>query len=94
MSKQDLIKGFLVSYTLPNNEGKEDLKNVFVSAYSKKEAGDIFIKWAKGTKVYNQIGGIVVQEVKKHKRNKDYFTKDYYNKQLAEVNNLYAKTLN
>lgn len=90
MSKQDLLKGFIVSYTLPNDE----LKSIFVVAYSKKEAGNIFIKWAQGKNVYEQINGIVVQGARKNKRNKHMFTKEYYNRQNSAVNDLYKKGAN
>lgn len=88
MSKQDLLKGFIVSYTLPNDE----LKSVFIVAYSKEEAGMLFVKWAHGKNVYEQISGIVVQGARKTKRNKHMFTKEYYNKQNAFVKQLCSTT--
>ena len=90
MIKQDLLKGFIVSYTLLNNE----LRSVFVVAYSKKEAGNIFVKWAQGKNVYEQINGIVVQRARKNKRNQYMFTKEYYERQNSAVDNLYKKGTN
>lgn len=90
MSKQDLLKGFIVSFTLHNDV----LRSVFVVAYSKKEAGDIFVKWAQGKNVYKQINGIVVQGTRKNKRNQHMFTKEYYERQNSTVNKLYKKGIN
>ena len=90
MNNQDVLKGFIVSYTWPNNE----LRSVFVVAYSKKEAGNIFAKWAQGKNVYEQIIGIVVQGARKNKRNQYMFTKEYYERQNSAVDNLYKKGSN
>ena len=90
MNNQDLLKGFIVSYTLSNDE----LRSVFVIAYSKKEAGNIFAKWAQGKNVYEQIIGIVVQGTRKNKRNQYMFTKEYYERQNIAVDNLYKKGSN
>lgn len=87
MKKQDLLKGFIVSFTLHN----EELRSVFVVAYSKKEAGNIFVKWAQGKNVYEQINGIVVQGTRKNKHNQYMFTKEYYERQNDAVDNLYKK---
>lgn len=84
MNNQDLLKGFIVSYTLCNDE----LRSVFVVAYSKKEAGNIFAKWAQGKNVYEQINGIVIQHARKNKRNQYMFTKEYYERQNSAVDNL------
>lgn len=90
MKKQDLLKGFIVSFTLHNDE----LRSVFVVAYSKKEAGNIFVKWAQGKNVYKQINGIVVQGTRKNKRNQYMFTKEYYERQNNAVDKLYKKGSN
>lgn len=90
MKKQDLLKGFIVSYTLHNDE----FRSVFVVAYSKKEAGNIFVKWAQSKNVYEQINGIVVQDVRKNKRNQYMLTKEYYERQNSVVDNLYKKGTN
>lgn len=90
MKKQDLLKGFIVSFTLHN----EELRSVFVVAYSKKEAGNIFVKWAQGKNVYEQINGIVVQGARKNKRNQYMFTKEYYERQNGVVDKLYKKGSN
>lgn len=88
MKKQDLLKVFIITYTLSN----DDIKSVFVTAYTKKEAGDLFIKWALGKKIYSLIGGIVVQKAKVTNANKHMITNDYYVKQNEEVNFLFNGT--
>ena len=85
-SRNKRLKAFLVSYVL--DAQKNDLKSVEVTAFTKKEAGDIFIKWAKGKKLYERITGVVVQSIKMTKRNVRFFTKEYYEKQNAFVNSL------
>ena len=93
MSKQDLLKGFIISYNL-TNEAKNAVHSVFVVAYSKKEAGNIFAKWAQGKNVYEQIIGIVVKGTRKNKRNQYMFTKEFYERQNIAVDNLYKKGTN
>lgn len=80
------LKAFLVSYVLDAKEN--DLKSVVVTAFTKKEAGDLFIKWTKGQNLYERLTAIVVQRVKKTKRNANYFTMKYYERQNAFVNSL------
>ena len=92
MSEQDL-KCYLVTYTLLQ-AGSEDTHTIFVIAFDKKEAGDLFIRWAQGKKLYSTIGGIVVQETKKTPQNQHMFTLDYYKKQCDEVNDLFIKGAN
>lgn len=88
MKKQDLLKCFIVSFTLHN----DDLRSVFVVAHTKKEAGDLFIKWAMGKKIYSLISGIVVQKAKVTNANKHMITNDYYVKQNEKVNFLFNGT--
>lgn len=90
MKKQDLLKGFIVSFTLHNDE----FRSVFVVAYSKKEAGNLFVKWAQGKNVYEQINGIVVQGIRKNKRNQYMLTKEYYERQNDIVDKLCKKGIN
>lgn len=85
-NKEKDLKAFLVSYVLDAKEN--DLKSVVVTAFTKKEAGDTFIAWAKGQSLYERITAIVVQRVKKTKRNAYYFTKHFYERQNAFVNSL------
>lgn len=88
MKKQDLLKCFIVSFTLHNG----DLRNVFVVAHTKKEADDLFIKWAMGKKIYSLIGGVVIQKAKVTDANKHMITNDYYVKQNEVVNFLFNGT--
>lgn len=78
-SRNKRLKAFLVSYVLDAQEN--DLKSVEVTAFTKKEAGDIFIKWAKGKKLYERITAVVAQPIKMTKRNARFFTKEYYERQ-------------
>ena len=87
MKKQEL-KVFIITYTLSN----DDIKSVFVTAYTKNEAGDLFIKWAMGKKIYSLIGGIVIQKAKVTNANKHMITNDFYTKQNEEVNFLFNGT--
>lgn len=88
MSKKELLKVFIITYTLSN----DDIKSVFVTAYTKKEACDLFIKWAMGKKIYSLIGGIIIQKAKVTNANKRMITNDYYAKQNEEVNFLFYGT--
>ena len=60
-----------------------------VLAHSKKEAGDIFIKWLKGIDLYKDTIIVCVQVARKTKRNKPFITQDRYEEQNRKVNELY-----
>ena len=91
MAKKEQLKCFIISYNL-TNEAKNAMHSVFVVAYTKKEAGDLFIKWTIGKKIYSLIGGIVTQKAKVTNANKHMITNDYYTKQNEEVNFLFNGT--
>lgn len=68
-----------------------------VTAYSKKEAGNIFVKWAKGADLYDDLTVVCVQTARKTKRNKQFFKKDFYMNQNSVVDgafDLYMKRKN
>lgn len=91
MAKKEQLNCFIISYNL-TNEAKNVVHNVFVVAYTTKEAGNLFIKWAMGKKIYSLIGGIVTQKAKVTNANKHMITNDYYTKQNEEVNFLFNGT--
>ena len=91
MTKEEQLKCFIISYNL-TNEAKNAMHSVFVVAYTKKEAGDLFSKWSIGKKIYSLIGGIVTQKAKVTNANKHMLTNDYYTKQNEEVNFLFNGT--
>lgn len=82
---QETLKAFIVTYQIDN---AKDLKSVVIIAYSKKEAGDLFIEWATNKDLYDKIVAIVVQRTRKTKRNKHMLTKDFYEKQKDFVYNM------
>lgn len=77
---QDL-KAFLITYTLSNRENYNETKSVVIIAYTKKEAGDLFVKWAKAKNLYNNIDAVVAQRTRKTKKNAHMVTIGYYRKQ-------------
>ena len=89
MKKQEL-KVFIITYTLSN----DDIRSVFVTAYTEKEASNLFTRRAQCKNVYEQINGIVIQHARKNKRNQYMFTKEYYERQNSVVDNLYKKGSN
>ena len=90
MKKQELLKVFIITCTLSNG----DLKSVFVTAYTEKEASFLFTRRAQCKNVYDQISGIVIQRARKNKYNRCMFTKEYYKLQNNAVDNLYKKGTN
>ena len=90
MNKQDLLKVFIITCTLSN----DDIKSVFVTAYTEKEASFLFTRWAECKNIYEQINGIVIQRTRKNKHNQYMFTKEYYERQNNAVDNLYKKGTN
>ena len=90
MNKQDLLKVFIITCTLSN----DDIKSVFVTAYTEKEASNLFTRRAECKNIYEQINGIVIQRTRKNKHNQYMFTKEYYECQNNAVDNLYKKGTN
>lgn len=82
------LKAFLVTFLL---DYEEEYKSVAVVAYNKQEAGDTFAMWAHGKRLYVHIKGICVQRMRKTKRNGRMFTKAYYDRQNAFVEDLFNK---
>lgn len=79
------LKAYLI--TMKHNEVTS---STVVIAYSKKEAGDLYVKWLKVIGKYNNTKIICIQAVRKTKRNKDFFKPSYYKNQCAIINSEYA----
>ena len=90
MAKKEQLKVFIFTCTLSN----DDIKSVFVTAYTEKEASFLFTRRAQCKNIYEQINGIVIQRARKNKRNQYMFTKEYYERQNSAVDNLYKKGTN
>lgn len=65
-------------------------KSCAIIAYNKKEAGDLFIRWLKAVKKYEQVTGVVCQRTRRTRQNAHMFTKDFYNMQINFVKDLEA----
>ena len=91
--KTKRLKAWLVSYTIGEGESQET-KSVAVFGYDKEEVGDVFIKWAQATGLYNRIGGVVAQPMKKTKGQTQSDLEARYTKQNAGVNELYINYVN
>ena len=70
---------------------ENDIKSIAIVAFSKKEAGNLFIRWTKAKGLYERITAIVVQRTKKTKANKHMFAIDFYEKQEAFICDLERK---
>lgn len=88
MQEKDL-KAFLATYVIDAQEN--DIKSVAIVAFTKEEAGNLFIRWIKSKGLYERITAIVVQRTKKTKANKHMFAIDFYEKQNAFISYLERK---
>lgn len=82
------LKAFIVTYYVDNLDKP---RSVAIIAYDKKEAGDIFIKWAKATNNYERIKGVVCQRTKRTRKNAHMINKDFYQRQNDFVEQLTQK---
>lgn len=82
------LKAFIVTYYVDNLDKP---RSCAIIAYDKKEAGDIFIKWAKATNNYERINGVVCQRTKRTRKNAHMINKDFYERQNAFVKQLEAE---
>lgn len=64
-------------------ERKENVRTTCVVAYSKAEAGDIFVKWLKLRGLYNDVKSVAVTRAKRTRKNAHLLRKDFYDKQMA-----------
>ena len=79
------LHSYIVSYYMYSNDSPHGL---VVVAYSKKEAGDLFIRFMKAKKLYDSVIGVVVTTATKTKENAHFYTLEYYNKQYELIDNL------
>ena len=84
---KNTLKAFIVTFC-KMGDPNDVMRSVVVIAYSKKEAGDLFITWALGKNIYNVIEGVVVQRTRKTKKNAHMLTEEYYKRQCDFVNKL------
>ena len=83
------LNAYIVSYAMQGKEAnKNDIKSIVIVAYSKKEAGDIFIRWAHAKRLYKRICACVTQKARKTRQNSHMITKDFYERQNAEVSKM------
>ena len=85
------LKAYIVTYTFESKADEDDMHSVVIIAYSKDEAGDIFIKWLNAKHMYEVVRGVVVQQTRKTRRNAHMFTREFYNKQNAYIEQLTNK---
>ena len=67
-------------------EQKAKVRTTCVIAYSKKEAGDIFVKWLKLNNMYDEVTGVAVSRAKRTQQNAHLLTKAFYDKEMALFN--------
>lgn len=67
-------------------EQKSKVRTTCVVAYSKKEAGDIFVKWLKLNNMYDEVTGVAVSRAKRTQQNAHLLTKAFYDKEMALFN--------
>lgn len=86
------LKAYLVAFNVMEavtdiETGKTELKpqvrTTCIVAYTKAEAGDIFVKWLKLRNLFNNVNGVVVTRVKRTRQNAHLLREDFYEKELA-----------
>lgn len=82
------LKAYIIAYVESNNDKP---KGLAIVAYSKKEAGDIFVRFLKATKRYDSVQGVVITIATKTKQNANLITPAYYKTQIAYVEKLEAR---
>ena len=80
----------MVSYSYLEAHSEENeamIRSLVIVAYTKKEAGDTFIEWLLHKGMYERVQNVVVQKMRKTKKNARFYTKEYYDKQQMFVYN-------
>ena len=88
MAKEETLKAFIATYYVDNEDNP---RSCAIIAHDKKEAGDIFIRWLKARNKYDRVKSVVCQRTKRTRKNAHMINKDYYDKQIAFVEELEAK---
>lgn len=86
------LKAYLVAFNVMElvtdvdtgkSQSKANVRTTCIVAYSKAEAGDIFVKWLKLRGLYNDVNSVVVTRAKRTRKNAHLLRKDFYDKQMA-----------
>ena len=90
------LKAYAVIFSIESRSYFDlyDHHSVTIIAYSREEAKDIFIKYAKAKKLYDKIIFINVETIPEIKRVSHMINKDFYIKQNDFVNKLYEEFKN
>ena len=86
------LKAYLVAFNVTEmvtnietgkTERQSKVQTTCIIAYSKKEAGDIFVKWLQLNNMYDDVTGVAVTRAKRTRKNAHLLRKDFYDKQMA-----------
>ena len=87
------LKAYSACFTMPSQieYGENELHKITIIAHNSKEAGEIFIKYAKAKRLYDEINYISIETQLKSKSNKHIINKDFYIKQNDFVSKLFEE---
>lgn len=85
------LKAYSVCFKIPStiDYGENELHKVTIIAHNADEAEEIFTKYAKAKRLYDEINKITIETQLKTKSNKHMINKDFYIKQNDFVNKLF-----
>lgn len=89
------LKAYSVVFTMPSkiDYAENELHKITIIAHNSDEAEEIFTKYAKAKRLYDEINKITIEAQLKTKSNKHIINKDFYIRQNDFVNKLYIKSL-
>lgn len=87
------LKAYSVCFIMPSeiDYGENELHKVTIIAHNSDEAEEIFTKYAKAKRLYDEINKITIETQLKTKSNKHMINKEFYIKQNDFVNKLYEE---
>ena len=86
------VKAYLITFNYYESQlNRSVLRNVVIVAMTKKEAGDMFIRWLTATDRLENTSGVVCQQLRKNKRNAKIINEEYYIKENRFLQDLEAK---
>lgn len=91
MGAEKKLKAFIVSFSYHEAHSESNdvlVRSVVLVAYDKEEAGTLFVTWVKAKGFYERVDGVVVQKLQKTRKNKHFFTEDFYNRQNNFIEDL------
>lgn len=94
MPKKKTLKPYLIAFNVMEQvtnvdtgkiETNAKVRTTCIIAYSKVEAGEMFVKWLHKNGLYNDVEGVAVTRAKRTLQNAHLLTETFYKKEIDAI---------